>query len=144
MLSYRARIFNLDKFKTSFKKYNENLGEAFKPAMEKASEVYFEAADELVPMETGALRRSRGIVQRGNGWKTQTFLGYGFEIEEIYLRGTRETGLEIKVPREYAVYQHEVPMNHVQGIDHFLEEGLDYYGDLIVDAVFSELKKVKI
>jgi hypothetical protein len=35
-------------------------------------------------------------------------------------------------------------MNHVQGIDHFLEEGLDYYGDLIVDAVFSELKKVKI
>jgi len=143
MLSYRARIFNLDKFKTSFKKYNENLGEAFKPAMEKASEVYFEAADELVPMETGALRRSRGIVQRGNGWKTQTFLGYGFEIMELYIRETSGSP-EIKVPKDYAVYQHEVPMNHILGIDHFLEEGLDYYGHLIVDAVFTELAKVKI
>lgn len=78
-------------------------------------------SQEVVPVDTGALKASAFTRARGEGFKTRVDVGY---------------------TQSYAIYVHEVPARHKPGkIDKFLELPAKWYKQEIVDIIRREAQR---
>lgn len=111
-------------------RYMKSLGEAYEEGLDDATFRFIDENDGNVPIETGALRNSgRAYPDSGKGFGVIYVLGYGWEIEEIYMRGN-----EIKVPRKYAAVQDRRYT--------FLAEGIDTYQELMLEVIVDRMEQI--
>jgi len=114
----------------AMQRYMDALGDAYQEGLDDACFRFIDENDEAVPIDTGALRNSgRAYPESGKGFSVIYVLGYGWEIEEIYMRGS-----EIKIPRKYAAVQdrrHE-----------FLRDGIDTYEGLMLEIIVDRMEQV--
>lgn len=85
------------------------------------AKILFAKSQELVPLDTLALKESGRILVGGTGFDATAYVGYGgdpFSDEGVLKTVVRKDGTSrevLKVPAEYAWYQHTYPMNHPNG-----------------------------
>jgi hypothetical protein len=117
----RIKIEGIRELKAALNKYRADAGKAFRRGCAEAAQMLLDNTEELVPLDTGALRASGDFFQEEKGWQTVTSVGYGFPVSG-YLDAN---GLE-KNPSYYAVDQHETLWyNHNYGQALYLQAGVD-------------------
>lgn len=126
----KVKVTGVRALNRAYRKYRNALGVAYKEGLDDATFRFIEENDDTVPIDTGALRNSGRAYQEGEGFTHTTVLGYGWEIEEIYLD---EHG-RIKIPKEYAAIKDEEYR--------FLEEGINTYLGLMLEVVADRMDGV--
>jgi hypothetical protein len=127
----RFSVSGVPAFSRALENYQKRSAERFKQGLVKASKALVDAARPLAPIDTGALRASGVWFTQGSGFATQAIVGFGAEVEGFYDDRGRE-----KIPREYAVYQHEFPWNHF-----YLERAVDNEFYAISSYIYTEMAK---
>lgn len=135
-----VRLEGLEKLQHALEKHVEKLGKAFVSASETVAATFIARNDVFVPKETGALRDSGGFYQEGDGWGTETIVGYGFETSGSFYREGRTTPQE---PKTYAVDQEDnYPVKRWPGtIVLYMEKGFDDYRQEAFSTIIEELSK---
>jgi hypothetical protein len=131
----KMRLEGRNEFKAALRDYRKRTGDAFKQASEMAAFHIKDEAQQIVPVDTGALRASADYFMRGSGWGTVTIVGFGFKVSGYF----DENG-NPKVPRDYAVDQHEMPYRHPNGgewlyLHTAVERSLDYVHQIYVGEI---------
>lgn len=117
----RIKIEGIGALAKALKRYEKDTGSAFKKGCAEAAQTLLDNTNELVPLDTGALRASANYYQDGKGWSTETIIGYGFAVSGFI----DDMGLE-KDPSLYAVNQHETLWyKHPYGQALFLQAGVN-------------------
>jgi len=88
-------IAALDK---ALRKYDKDTGRAYARGLGAVAREIWKEANDLVPVDTGALRASGDYWIDGTGWNAVAYVGYGGPVE----------GFD-RIPANYAVYQHDAP-----------------------------------
>lgn len=134
------RVEGLDELRAALEKRIETLGDAFMSASETVAATFLARNDVFVPKETGALRDSGNFYQEGEGWGTETVVGYGFETNGSFYREGRMTPQE---PKLYAVDQEDnYPVKRWPGtIVLYMEKGFGEYRQEAFDTIIEELSK---
>jgi hypothetical protein len=137
----RIEVENLERLRDALERHIEKLGDAFAAASETVAATFIDRNDVFVPKETGALRNSAGYYQEGNGWGTETVVGYGFETTGSFYRVGRAVPQE---PRVYAVDQEEnYPRKRWPGtIVLYMQDGFDGYRQEALVTIIEELSSV--
>lgn len=134
----RKKLEGKKEFLSALKKHGRDLNKAFKRASGMAADELLYNIDELVPLDTGALRASGGWFQLQEGGCIVTVIGYGFPVSGFIDEKGRE-----KDPTLYAVVQHEEFYNHdYPEIDHYLEVGLWQEMGNIANIITTELMRL--
>ena len=126
----KIKITGVKKLESGLKRYRKLLEESYQEGVDDACFYFIDANDDNVPIETGALRNSGRAYQTGKGFASVTVLGYGWEIEEIYMD---EYG-RIKIPRLYAEIQNDKWA--------FLENGIDLYQELMLEIIVDRMEQI--
>ena len=125
-----VKVTGVKAVERGMKRYVKSLGHTYEEGLDDATFRFIDENDGNVPIETGALRNSgRAYPESGQGFSVIYVLGYGWEIEEIYMRGS-----EIKVPRKYVFVQDRRW--------EFLREGLDTYQELMLEIIVDRMEGV--
>lgn len=133
----KYKLEGVKDFKAGLRAYRKASGAAFQRASEMAADHIRDEAQQLVPVDTGALRASADYYSRGSGWGTVTIIGFGFKVTGFF----DENG-QAKVPREYAVEQHEYPYAHSDGRTFlYLELAISNNIDYISQIFAGELRR---
>ena len=111
----RFSVSGVPAFVNALNRYERKSGANFKRSLQVVSKLLVATARPNAPIDTGALRASGVWWTEGTGWSSEAIVGFGGPVEGFYDDWGRE-----KVPREYAVYQHDDPGGHL-----FLEYAVD-------------------
>lgn len=110
--------------------------------VKECADIIYKQSQDLVPVETGTLKASGRVLERGFGMDAYAVVGYGrtdhppgvFKVSDypsVMFRGLyNEDSTFTRVPSEYAVYVHQIPKNRTTpGTTHdFLQIPAGYNG----------------
>ena len=137
----KVKIEGLKELEKALGRYVKSLGDAFAKGSEDAAETFLNNNDMYVKYETGALRESGVWFQENGGFQTQTIIGYGAQIDSVYIRDGRTQPQE---PEEYALYQHDEQPSALFPGTHFMwmDRGVDMFQPIMVSIIVQEMRRV--
>lgn len=97
-------------------------------------------SQELVPVDTGVLKRSGRVIRHGGGFKTSYTVGYGgYDLPAEEVDSVNTTFVGLRKASDYAVIVHERPATHVIGQHDFLRIPLIQRRDDLNRALGAEV-----
>lgn len=125
-----VKLEGKDRLFSALDKLYARQGDKFHVAINKAGDHLLSEAQEITPVDTGALQASGISYSEGFSWNTVVIVGFGEPVTGFY-KGNRE-----RHPEDYAVYQHDHPY-----MRQWLEIAVVEQTDRMTDMVFQILAK---
>jgi hypothetical protein len=99
-------------------------------------------SQELVPEDTGVLKRSGRVGERGSDFDTVFTVGYGgLDIPAEYVVSKETSFIGFRKASDYAVRQHEEVMAHSKGKADYLRDVLNFRRDDLRRVQRTEVMK---